>query len=147
MKTELKAPAKSWLGGLVYGLSLTGVGVLMAGAGHGTYLLLGVASAPLSFLGIMFSIVSPPLLWSTLGGLLPYSHKSPQRQILLTALVLHYLAILLLPFFEEYIEEKYLAKALEVNPVVVVLGMALYLLGQAIIWFYWFRAGTKIKLP
>lgn len=131
----------------MYGLSLTGVGVLMAGAGHGTYLLLGVASAPLSFLGITFSIVSPPLLWSMLGGLLPYFHKSPQRQILIAALVLHYLAILLLPFFGDYAEEKYLAKALEVNPVVVVLGIALYFFGQVVIWFYWFRAGTKIKLP
>jgi hypothetical protein len=147
MQGGRKTLGVSWLGGLVYGLSLTGVGVLMAGAGHGTYLLLGVASAPLSFLGIPFSMVSPPLLWSVMGGLLSYSHKSPQRQILLAALALHYLAILLLPFFEGYAEEKYIAKALEVNPVVVGLGVTLYLLGQVIIWLYWFRVETKINLP
>ncbi len=92
-------------------------------------------------------MVSPPLLWSVMGGLLSYSHKSPQRQILLAALALHYLAILLLPFFEGYAEEKYIAKALEVNPVVVGLGVTLYLLGQVIIWLYWFRVETKINLP
>lgn len=131
----------------MYGLSLTVVGVLMAGAGHGTYLLLGIASAPLSFLGIAVSIVSPPLLWSVLAGLLSYSHKSPQRQIFLAALALHYLAILLLPFFKGYAEEKYIAKTLEVNPVIAGLGVTLYLLGQVMIWLYWLRVRTKMKLP
>jgi hypothetical protein len=134
---------KLWLVGLIYGLSLAGVGLLMAGAGHGTYLLLGIASAPLSFLGIIFSLVSPPILWSAMWGLLPSTYKSPQRQVFVVALALHYVAILLVPFFKVYSEEKYILEALEVNPVVVGLGAALYLLGQVIIWLYWFRVGTK----
>lgn len=146
MKAESKAPSKLWLGGFIYGLILTGVGALMAGAGHGTYLLLGVASAPLSYLGIIFSLVSPPILWGAIWGLLPHSYKSPQRQIFVVALALHYLAIPLIPFFKVYSEEKYIAKALEINPIVVSLGAALYLLGQVIIWLYWFRMGAKIKL-
>jgi hypothetical protein len=147
MQGGCKTLGMSWLGGLVYGLSLTGVGVLMAGAGHGTYLLLGAASAPLSLLGIPFSMVGPPLLWGVIGGLLSYSHKSPQRQILPAALALHYLGILSLLFFEGYSEEQYISKALEVNPVVVVLGTTLYLFGQVIIWLHWFRVGAGTKLP
>lgn len=147
MQRGRKTLGMSWLGGLAYGLGLTGVGVLLAGAGHGTYLLLGVASAPLSLLGIPVSMVSPPLLWGVIGGLLSHAHKSPQRQILLAAMALHYVAVLLLPLFEGYAEEKYIARALEVNPVVVGLGVTLYLLGQVIIWLYWFRSGTKVKLP
>ena len=111
----------------------------MAGAGHGTYLLLGIASAPLSFLGISFSFVGPPLLWTTLWALLPYTNKRPQRQIVAVALVLHYAALLLIPFFDLYAEGKYIDRVWRASPVIIVMGAALYLLGQIMIWLYWFR--------
>ncbi len=146
MEVDLKTTIKFWFGGLVYGLGLTGIGVLMAGAGHGTYLLLGIASAPLNFLGVGFSIITPPLMWSTLCGLLAYHRRNPQRQILRFAFAIHYLSITLLPFSEEYADKGYFFKALEANSLVVILGFAFYLTGQAMIWFYWFRAEADTKL-
>jgi hypothetical protein len=129
--------------GGVYGSSLTVVGVLLAGAGHGTYGLLGVASAPLSFLGIKFSFVGPLLLWTTLGGLLAYSSKAPHRQIVAVALIVHYVAILLLPFFGDYADGKYIGRAWHTNPVMIVAGATLYLLGQVTLWLYWLRQGKS----
>ena len=129
--------------GCLYGMSLTAVGILLTGAGHGTYVLLGIASAPLSFLGIISSFVSPPLLWTTLGGLLAYSSKVPQRQIVAVALGLHYAAILLVPFFHDYADRKYIERSWQANPVMITAGAALYVLGQVAIWLYWVKQGQK----
>lgn len=135
---------KLGLAGLLYGLGLTVIGVFMAGAGHGTYLLLGMAAAPLSFLGILFSIVGSPILWSAVGSLLSYASKNPQRQIVMAVMLLHYLGVLLLPFFGEYAEWKYFERVWGANPVVVLVGGSLYLAGQIVIWFCWFNAGRSL---
>ena len=127
--------------GLLYGLGLTSLGVFMAGAGHGTYLLLGVGSAPLSFLGFFVSLAGPPLLWTGIGGLLPYARKQPERRLLVIIILLHYLGVLLIPFFDEYAEWKNFEKAWGENPVIVLTGLSLYFVGQIMIWFYWFNTG------
>jgi len=115
----------------------------MAAAGHGTYFLLGLASAPLSFLGIPFSLVGPPVLWGAVGGFLAYTGRQPQRQILVIVMLLHYMAVLLIPFFDVYAEAKYFDKVWRTNPLIVVMGVALYLVGQVVIWLYWFKMGRK----
>src|SRR5437588_7626033 len=130
---------KMCLGGLLYGLGLVGLGVMLAGAGHGSSLLLDAASAPISFCGFVFPLIGPPLMWCMLWWLLSYSHRSPQRQIVLIVMFLHYLSVLLVPFFESFSEGKYLAKMFELYPGIVILGGAFYLAGQAFIWVYWFR--------
>jgi len=129
--------------GSLYGLSLTAVGIMLAAAGHGTYALLAIASAPLSFLGIVSSFVGPFLLWTTLCGLLAYSSRAPQRQITAVALSLHYIAVFLVPFFSDYGDTKYIERVWHANPVMVVIGVALYLVGQIAIWHYWFRQALK----
>jgi hypothetical protein len=132
--------------GFLYGLSLTVVGVLVAGAGHGTYILLGIASAPASFLGIIFSVISPSLLWTMVWGILPNIHKSPQRQIFFITLTLHYFSILLIPVFEDYSEGKYIVKVWEMHPAMIILGFTIYLVGQVMIWLFWFRTRSNRKL-
>jgi hypothetical protein len=137
-KTEIKL----WLCGFIYGLVLATVGILMTGAGHGTYILLGIASAPLSFLGIPCSIISPPFLWSTLWFLSSYPKRSPQRRVLIIALIIHYLALLLIPFFDVYAEGKYIVKLYRFHPEVVLFGGAFYLSGQVAIWYYIKKTGN-----
>ena len=133
---------KMFIGGLAYGLGLAGFGVMLAGAGHGTGLLLDAASAPLSFCGFMFPLIGPPLMWSIVWWLLSYSHKSPQRHIVIIVMLLHYLSVLFVPFFESYSEEAYLVKMFKLYPSIVILAGVLYLSGQVAIWIYWFRART-----
>jgi hypothetical protein len=132
---------KLGLAGFAYGLGLTVVGVFMAGAGHGTYLLLGVAAAPVSFWGILFSIVGPPILWGVVGSLLSHASKTPQRQIVVCVMLSHYLGIMLLPFFGDYVEGKYFERVWAANPAIVLMGGSLYLAGQVATWIYWIRAG------
>lgn len=132
---------KLGLAGLVYGLGLTVVGVFMAAAGHGTYLLLGVAAAPVSFLGILFSIVAPPILWGGVGFLLSHAGQQPQRQIVVCVMLLHYLGIILLPFFGHDVEAKYLDRVWVANPTIVLIGGSLYLAGQVAAWVCWSNAG------
>lgn len=126
--------------GFLYGLGLTFIGLFLAGAGHGTYLLLGIASAPVSFLGIGFSLVGPPLLWGSVAALLPYTGKKRIRQVFAIAVLLHYVSLLFVPLFDTYAEAKYFSKVWTTNPLMVVVGLGLYLAGQVVIWVYWFNA-------
>ena len=132
--------------GLAYGLGLTLTGSLLAGAGHGTYLLLGIASAPVSFLGFIPSIGGPPVLWSAVGALLPYTGRKPQRQVLFGIMLLHYLGVALVPFFDEFAEWKYFERVWEAYPVVVLMGGSLYLVGQIAIWFCWLGNETRDQI-
>src|SRR5690349_8605622 len=131
--------------GLMYGLGLTVVGVFMAGAGHGTYLLLCVAAAPVSFLGPLFCIAGPPVFWTVMGFLLSHATETPQRQILVCLMLLHYLGVLLLPFFGDYVEGNYFEKVWLANPEIVLVGGSLYLAGQLATWVYWFKASTRFN--
>jgi hypothetical protein len=146
MDMKVGGVGKLWLSGVTYGAGLTCLGIMAAGAGHGTYLLLGIASAPLSFLGIPLSIISPPLLWGLVGWLLSRAERGPQRQIVPALFLVHYAAILLMPLFEDYAEGKYIAITWAHNPVILILGAGVYLLGQGLMWGYWFRLRTKRRL-
>lgn len=136
--TDTKAVHKFWIAGFAYGLVLTVFGVMLAGAGHGTYILLGMASAPFSFFGVIFSVIVPPLMWGALAGLL-----AERRQTLLVALAVHYFSLLLIPFSEDFGESKYLVKAMEDYPAVLISSVAFYAVGQVLFWFYWFKVKTK----
>lgn len=126
--------AKMGLAGLLYGVGLVIAGLMLAGAGHGTALLLDAASAPLSFLRFPLPLISTPLMWCLVWCLLGSSHKSPQRQIVFLALLVHYFSILFAPLFEPYPEGEYLAKMFDFNPGFVILCGAYYLAGQAFVW-------------
>jgi len=81
--------------GFLYGLGLAVIGVLLTAAGHGTYILLGITSAPVSFLGMVFSIVAPPIFWAVVWILLAYK----VRIITLCILIVHYASIPFVVFF------------------------------------------------
>lgn len=144
MKTIPGGKVTFWLGGLTYGAALTTLGVILAGAGHGTYLLLGVASAPAGYLGVAISILFPPLLWGAVGWLLSRADRSPWRQLVTISLLAHYVSIFFLPCFEEYAEEKYVLKTWEYSPSLLILGLVVYLGGQAVIWYLWYRRKPKV---
>lgn len=130
--------------GLLYGIGLTVLGVMLAGAGHGTSLLLDIASAPFSFGGYLLPLISPPLMWGALGWLLGGSSQR-QRRIVVVLMLLHYLSLGLLPLIEIYPEEEYLAKMFDYDPGLVVLSAVYYLVGQILIWTLWFKAAQTTR--
>lgn len=79
------------------------------------------------------------MLWSAVGALLPYTGRKPQRQVHFDIMLLHYLGVALVPFFDEFAEWKYFERVWEAYPLVVLVGGSLYLVGQIVIWFCWFR--------
>lgn len=132
--------------GFLYGLSLTVLGIALAGAGHGTYLLLGIASAPLSFFGVVASVVSPPILWATLWAFLAYAATKHRRTIVALALIAHYIGILLVAVYgDEYVDPKYITKVWDANPFMMVIGLGFYVLGQAAIWLFRVKTGKRIQ--
>ena len=128
------------LGGL-YGAILSCIGFMLAGAGHGTYLMLAIASAPLSLLGGVWFFVAPPLLWTVVGSFLAYTSRIPQRQIVLFILSLHYLSGLLAWFVADYGDLKYFERVWQVNPLMLLGVIAFYMFGQISIWTYWLKQG------
>src|SRR5690242_972150 len=79
--------------GFFYGLLLATIGFAVAAAGHGTYVLIGIWSAPLGILGIIVSLLSPPLLWSIIGWGLGRSERVRSRNAFLVLMAFHYLSL------------------------------------------------------
>lgn len=119
--------------GFLYGLGLAVFGFMLLGAGHGTSLLLEIASAPLSFLGFVFPLLGPPIMWGVIGWLLGGSSEF-QRRIALLLVLTHYLSFALIPLIERYPQGEYLARMFAYDPGFVVFSFSYYLLGQVLIW-------------
>ena len=115
--------------GFLYGLGLALFGFMLLGAGHGTSLLLDIASAPLSFLGFVFPLVGPPIMWGVIGWLLGGSSVF-HRRIAFVIVLVHYLSFPLIPVIERYPQGEYLAKMFAYAPGFVVFSFSYYLLGQ-----------------
>jgi len=130
--------------GFLYGLGLAVIGILLTAAGHGTYILLGIASAPVSFLGIIFSIAGPPIFWALVWVLLTYKTRTPQRLFILCILVVHYASIPFVLFFPEYVEEKYFDKVWQAHPNLVVFGALFYIMGQGLLWIYFWMGKSEV---
>ena len=139
----MPSSVKLALAGVLYGLILTAIGFSLTAAGHGTNLLLRVASAPLSLLGFVAAFVGAPILWGVVGAMLPSTGKKPQRQMLVGIMFLHYVGVLLVPFMGEEGEWKYLERMWGTHPVVVLLGLGLYLAGQTAILIWCFQSTRR----
>src|SRR5687767_11908630 len=82
------------IGGLFYGIVLTCIGVGAAGAGHGTYVVLGLYSSPLSLTQtIPVALFGTPLLWSIAAALVSAVRHWPARIVFLIAMAVHYGAL------------------------------------------------------
>lgn len=135
--------------GAVYGAVMALLGFFITGAGHGTYLLLMIASAPLSLLwmsmleamgsdvlgvlGFLFVLIVPSLMWGAVGWLLGSSSRS-QHWIALAIVLVHYLSLLITGSIED---PAYFKRMFEYSPSFVSLGIVIYILGQALVWFTW----------
>lgn len=77
--------------GVIYALVVTGAAVMACGGGHGTYVILGIISAPLGFLGIWAAVVFAPFMWAAFFFVASARAKQP-RMMAAAALISHYFA-------------------------------------------------------
>lgn len=132
-------PNSLWIVGLLYGLLLTVFGVFAANAGHGTYVLIGIFSAPFGLLGTRASFLGAIILWLMMGLLLGAFRK----KLFLLAIVTHYVGIALLLNTDSFGDWQYFEQALESNATSIFLGLAIYIGGQLAMWLRYAMSSTE----
>lgn len=130
---------KKCLFGVAYGIGLVMLGVMLAGGGHGTSLMLDVASAPLGFIVPWTTLLGPPIIWGFIWWMLAQPKASSLRKPVPYVLALHYLSLLAIPYVNLYDENAYLRKVFSLYPTTVIVSVLYYLFGQLLAWYFWFR--------
>ncbi|HKV91041.1 MAG TPA: hypothetical protein VJW20_00685 [Candidatus Angelobacter sp.] len=119
--------------GAIYGTGLTLLAFLAAGYGHGTYVVLGLVSAPLGLLGIEVAFLSLPFLWTGIFLLVRRNGG-----IFFTLMLLHYLgaAVLLATqkFSDQFGDWDYFAIVWSKSRILLVACCIWYLVGQVFLW-------------
>jgi len=139
-------------GGL-YGATLTGGAVVACGGGHGTYIVLGIVSAPLGFLSIWSAFVFAPLLWASLFFVASASAKH-SRFMATAALLTHYVAAAVLITRSEFGDWTHFQKVYRSAPGIIVEPLAIYVAGQLCLWLIiactalrWQRLMMRFSVP
>ncbi len=115
--------------GLFYGMGLSIFGFLAAGSGHGTYVLLGLASSVFAALGVLAALIAPPLLWAWIWGLM-----QTRRRLFVIAVIAHYAGAVAVLAGTDFGDREHLASAWETHRLLIASGFAWYLGGQILMW-------------
>lgn len=79
------------LAGLSFGSILAGAGFAAAGAGHGTFVLIGLGSAPLALANnVNVALIGTPFLWAAIGFLLSRADRWIAATALVVCMLAHY---------------------------------------------------------
>ena len=128
------------LSGMFFGVGLAVLGFAAAGAGHGTYVLIGASSAPAGVLGIWAALASAPIFWAVVGKAAFDWLEKPWRNRLVTAvMLLHYAGTVLLLSREPYRDWEVLVRLTSTLWPLLVSWSLLYSSGQIVIWTALFR--------
>ena len=131
------------IAGCVYSTVLCLIGVVVAGFGHGSYTLLGLAGAPFSFLGIPIAIIATLCQWSFLAA--AWQKIRFPKPYFISFLALHYIAataLLLLPS-SQFADWEYVGHLPRSYQFLLACGFFWYLIGQVLIW----RVLSRPRLP
>lgn len=137
-------------GGALYRTGLSLVGTLATGYGHGTWVFLGLAAAPLvaifSLLGLMWApflsfgvlaaMLASPFMWGWIWSLL--RKNDSRRHRFLIVIIVYYasvIAVLATTYFGEW---DYIVRSWQVYPSLIVVGFSWYGAGQILMWLMWF---------
>jgi hypothetical protein len=146
MKTGLLTVA-----GGAYGFILLAIGFAAAGFGHGVYIPIRLFSSPIweiahavipatpenQSLALIVILVGVVSLWGCAGWLLASSTRRTARRALVVLLAVHYAAFPLIFFDGDW---GYLPRVWEKLSLILTMGFALYLLGQAALCFLLVRS-------
>lgn len=142
---------------VLYGVILAASGMLMAGSGDGSYVLLGFYSAPISALGyvlylfekpgVLLAVIGTPLLWAVAGIFGTIADRTKRRVCLGAFLIAHYSGAILVSLQTEpygnwrKLHEQWGFAACKV---IIIFSLTIYLLGQMWLWRQFFRSfGSK----
>src|SRR5882672_6772731 len=147
MRTTIRMLTLGGLG-LIYGVILAFWGLMSAGAGHGTYVALGLVSSPLCVLGIWAALFGPPLYWATVGLSIGRLQQQSGRTLLVMLLVMHYVPIVPILSVGPYSDWERLPRVFSVsaNLFPFTCGCVFYLAGQCYCWIMYMRARTKYHI-
>lgn len=120
--------------GGVFGCVLAVLGVFGAASGHGSYLTLSLAAAPLSWVPVV-AIVAAPALWAGLGVLVRDGNRRTAGLILGGHTVASVGTMVFGNPAEPGVEQwAAFGRALRIAPVLVLPGALLYILGLCMAW-------------
>jgi len=122
------------LAGLFYGGVLAGLAIIAAGAGHGTYIPMGVSSAPFGFFGFLAAAAGAPILWGGVGALLHWLRMSSRKRIMIVVLVVHYGSAVALAMSPSYGDWAYILRSLPAIGAIMFVWAVAYGIGQLAIW-------------
>jgi hypothetical protein len=138
--------------GGAYALAMVACGVFAAGAGHGSYLILLIASSPLGILGVYGGLAAVPavlgsfLLWPLALLLHAKAREGHLRPAFLVVMGVHYLGIAALPLTATFHDDwQQLRQYLPELVLFVAAGLLVYLAGQALIWRSFLRPPTPLS--
>jgi hypothetical protein len=118
--------------GAVFGVVLAILGMMAAGAGHGTYVLLGASSAPAGIGGVLPAIIGTPVLWAVVGWL---TASGDRGQATAAAIVLvHYASAAWLLTRSPWGDFAYLGDAMTAFFWGVIAWCVIYAAGQRFVW-------------
>jgi hypothetical protein len=128
-------PTKWSVGALfAYGLILAVFGVMVAGAGHGSYFLLWLAGSPFSVFGISAAMIASILQWGILA--LAQRRRYIKFQIVVGFLLVHYIVAMIFIFgYSRQVDDwEYLRRAPGEVHLLFALGLTFYVIGQCFVW-------------
>lgn len=133
--------------GVVYGAVLSYLGFLCTGGGHGTFMPLGLGSAPLGLLGVWAALLGTPLLWGLLGFLVARSDQTLYRRIFLVAAIGHSIAAALILALSDSGDWRYIERTRQAIPGIMAAWIVAYAAGQAVMWYGYLKFGAKERNP
>jgi hypothetical protein len=136
--------------GAAYGFVLLAMGFLAAGFGHGVYIPIRLFSSPIweishavipatpetQTLALVVLLLATVSLWGCAGWLLASSTRRSARRGLVVLIAVHYAGFPLIFFDGDW---SYFPRVWEKLSLILIMGFALYLLGQAALWFLLIR--------
>lgn len=138
-ETEL---TKLALVGAAHGTVLAVLAFLAAGYGHGTYVVLGLASAPLGLLGIIAALIGLPFLWAAMFVL-----ARRNRSAFVFAMLVHYLSAAVLlttrQFADQFGDWDYFGRAWTRSGVFLFVCFLWYFAGQVLLWMDFVTKKTR----
>jgi hypothetical protein len=138
--TWTSAPFASFIG-LLVGLILSFVGLIAAGLGHGSYVLIGLVSSPLGTFGnSLLALFGAPVLWALFAYLAATAAQRDKRRSFLIVMALHYLT--LIPIWSNpdgFGDWSYVPRVRNE----VMLGFAIYGIAQIALWALFAHATAR----
>ena len=133
----------AWIIGLCFGLVLAALSILAAGGGHGSYVLLGLVSAPCCAFGIAPAIVLTPALWLGAGPLAGRAADKTAARTFLVVMGTHVLGATIALSVRPYADWAYVRR----THADLIAGSLVYAIAQCYVWGVFLYTKARAATP